>query len=104
MSTIAGRGVRTLYGSSPVGTTDWVVLIPSLPLDATSISIFDSSGQTLECGICDASAVANSEVRQFIIPPGGADCQIQIPAGQRLSIRALSATANAGENDTNVFF
>ena len=104
MTTQAGRGVRTVYGSTPVGTSDWVVIIPSLPLTVSSISIFDSSGQTMECGICEATEVANSEVRQFIIPPGGTEAAIQIPAGQRLSIRAISATANAGENDTNVFF
>ena len=104
MSTsVNGIGVRTVYSGTNIGTTNWVVIIPSLPWTTSSISIFDSSGQTLEVGACGASDSANAELRQFIIPPGGVAVGIQIQAGMRLSVRAISALANSGENDFNVF-
>jgi hypothetical protein len=104
MGTIAARAVRTDYTQSPVGLTDWVVIFPSLPLTASFVSIFDSSGRTLEMGICAANADANSEVRQLLIAPGGIATKIQIPTGQRVSIRAVTAPATSGENDFNVIF
>jgi hypothetical protein len=105
MSTsVNGIGVRTTYPSSNVGTTNWVVLIASLPYTSREMTIFDSSGQTLEIGTCSASDPANSELRQFLLPPGGISVPIQIAQGMRVSIRAISALANSGENDTNVIF
>lgn len=104
MGTIAARSVRTVYDDTPVGVTDWVVLFPSLPLTATFLNIFDSSGQTLEVGICLATAAPNAEVRQILIPPVGISTKIQIPANQRISIRAISDTASSGENNFNVIF
>lgn len=105
MSTsVSGIGVRTTYGTSNVGTVNWVVLIASLPYMTTMLSIFDSSGQTLEIGSCSATDPANSELRQMLIPPGGVVANIKIQAGYRLSIRAVSASATSGENDTNVIF
>ncbi len=103
-STISGRGVRTAYSGSNVGTTDWVVLFASLPLTVSSMVVFDSSGKTMEIGICDADADANAEVRQFLVPPSGISVKITIPRTQRISIRGVSGTANTGENDCNVLF
>lgn len=100
----SGLGVRTVYSSTNVGTTNWVVLSSSLPNTVSSISVFDSSGQTMEIGMCNASATANSEVRQFLVPPGGIAVKIQIPSNQRISIRAVSAAATTGESDMNALF
>lgn len=100
----SGTGVRTTYSSSNVGQTNWVVLVPSLPNTVSSIVVFDSSGQTMEIGICNATASANSEVRQFLVPPGGVSVKIQISSNQRVSIRAVSNTATTGENDLNVLY
>lgn len=98
-------GVRTVYSSQNVGTTNWFILFPSLTLTVSAIEIFDSSGQTLEIGTCGASDPANSEVRQLIIPPGGNGyLRLQITQSQRISIRAISGTASVGENNTNVYF
>jgi hypothetical protein len=58
----------------------------------------------MEIGIADADAATNSEVRQFLIPPGGITVNIQIQMGKRISIRAVSSTATTGENDLNVLF
>lgn len=100
----AGTGVRTDYSSTAVGTTNWVVLVSLLSYPGKQVHIFDSSGQTLELGIAPADAAANAEVRQMIIPPGGATLSLPIPAGYRISIRAISATANAGENTLSVSY
>ncbi len=97
-------GIRTDYLSQQVGVSNWFVLITQLLQPITFISIFDSSGQTMEIGICNFDASPNSEVRQFIIPPGGAAFPIQIPVNQRVSIRAITAPAITGENDCNVIY
>lgn len=100
----SGIGIRTVYSSTNVGTTNWVVLVPTLSLTVTSMAVYDSSGQTMEIGICNAAAATNSEVRQFLVPPGGVNVNIQIPSTQRISIRAVSNSATTGENDLNVLF
>lgn len=104
MATVIGQGVRTVYSGSNVNTTTWLVLFNALPLTVSSMTISDLSGQTMEIGICDVAAAPNSEVRQFLVPPGGVSVKVQIPPTQRVSIRAVSNTANTGENNTNVLF
>jgi hypothetical protein len=104
MGGLSGIGVRTTYSSANVGTSTWVVLVSTLPNTVSQIAVADTSGQTMEIGICNANASANSEMRQFLIPPGGITVKIQIPVGQRISIRAVSSTAISGENDLNVLF
>lgn len=101
---VSGIGVRTVYSSTTVGTTNWVVLAPTIPGTVSQIAVADSSGQTMEIGICNATAVANSEVRQFLIPAGGITVDIQVPLNQRVSIRAVSAPATVGENNLNLIF
>lgn len=99
---LSGNGYRIVYGTTPVGLVNWVPIISNTPYVITFINSTDTSGQTLEIGMCDASASANAEVRQMLLPPGGTAQPIQIPQGQRVSIRAVSAAASAGENDFNV--
>ena len=100
-----GIGIRTVYSVTNVGTTNWVVLVSSTSDTVSQVSIFDSSGQTLELGSCAAGATANSEVRQLLIPPGGVPLQnLQIPIGSRISIRAVSSAVSSGENDLNVVY
>lgn len=89
--------VRNDYSSVNVTTGAWVQLIASTAALSYGLYLFDSSGQTLELG----TGAAASETRKLIIPPGGLDgfVPLSIPAGTRVSIRAISATANAGEID-----
>jgi hypothetical protein len=86
---------RNVYSVTPVTTGAWVQLIASTADTINSLAVFDSSGQTLELGV----GAAASETRILLIPPGGIDGQtpIGIPAGTRLSVRAVSATASVGE-------
>jgi hypothetical protein len=100
----SGMGIRTVYTSTNVGTTNWFVIASSLPNTVSQISVADTSGQVMEVGICNASAPANSEVRQFLIPAGGTAVNLQITSSQRISIRAVSAPATNGENDFNILF
>lgn len=86
---------RNAYASTSVTTGAWVQLIASTAAEINAMTLFDSSGQTLELG----TGAAAAETRKLIIPPGGIDGQfgINIPAGTRVSVRAVSATASVGE-------
>lgn len=88
---------RNAYASVNVTTGAWVQLIASTAATCNALAVFDSSGQTLELG----TGAALSETRKLIIPPGGVDGMVPllIPAGTRVSIRAVSGTANTGEID-----
>lgn len=89
--------VRYSYGGGSVDTTTWQVLIITTAAVINCVTIFDSSGQTLELG----TGAAASETRVLILPPGGlSGCiPLRITTGTRVSIRALSGTASTGEFD-----
>lgn len=96
----ANNPVRNVYSSVNVTTAAYVELVASLTSTANYIEIFDSSGQTLVI----AFGAAASEVDQFNVFPGGnGPIPINIPAGTRVSIKAVSATANVGEIDINFY-
>ena len=91
---------RLLYSVTNVTTSAYVQLVASAPYTCNRVVIFDSSGQTLFLGI----GSSGSEIAKIIIPPGGIDVPISINAGDRLALKALSGTANAGEVDLNCTF
>lgn len=104
VSSASGRSVITTvrndYSSVNVTTGAWVQLVASLGATVNAFEIFDSSGQTLELG----TGAAASEVRLILVYPGGnGQVPVTIPSGTRLSIRAVSATANSGELDINLY-
>jgi len=78
--------------SGTVTSGAWVQLIASTAAAAKKLLVFDSSGYSLELGV----GAAASEVRKLIIPPGGLNGPIPlaIPAGSRISIRAINTTAD----------
>lgn len=99
-----GRSVVTTsrndYTSTNVTTSAWVQLVASSGNAINEIEVFDSSGQTLEIG----TGGSGSEVRLIIVFPGGnGRVPVSIPISTRISIRAISATANAGESDINFY-
>jgi len=96
----SGISNRIVYASTPVTTASWVEVIHSLTNPVGRITVFDSSGQTLQLGL----GTSGNEVQMLIIPPGGGDFPLTISAGSRVSIRAVSASATSGENDINFFF
>lgn len=92
--------VRNVYASTNVTTAAYVQLIASTGAAVSEIEIFDSSGQTLAL----AFGAAASEVQQINIFPGGnGRIPLAIPAATRVSVIALSATANVGELDINLY-
>ncbi len=93
--------VRNVYSSTNVTTGAWVQLIASTAAVINCITLFDSSGQTLKLGL----GAALSETITLIIPPGGlSGCiPLHINAGTRVSIEAISGTANGGELDLTGF-
>lgn len=92
--------VRNVYSSVNVTTGAYVQLVASLAATATSIEVFDSSGQTLQIAV----GASGSEVVQFQVIPGGNGLfPLRIPKGSRIAIKAISGTANAGEIDLNIY-
>jgi peptidoglycan hydrolase CwlO-like protein len=91
---------RHSYSSTPVNTTNWQQLLASTSGAIRRVEIFDSSGQTLELGV----GAPGSEVRQILVFPGGNGIvPLSIASGARVSIRAVSATANEGEISINFY-
>jgi hypothetical protein len=89
---------RLDYTVTSVTTGAYVTLSASLAAAVKEIHIFDSSGQTLLFAV----GAPGSEVDRFYIFPGGNDrFPISIAAGARVSIKAVSATANSGEISVN---
>ena len=88
--------VRHDYTSVAVTTSAYVQLIASTLDTINYLNIFDSSGQTLVLAV----GAAASEVDQIYITPGGTgSINLLIPTGSRVSVKAVSATANVGELD-----
>jgi hypothetical protein len=85
---------RNDYTSTNVTTGAYVQLIASTSGTTNQLYIFDSSGQTLVLAV----GGVGSEVDQAYIPPGGnGQLNLTIPSGSRVSVKAVSATATAGE-------
>lgn len=98
--TTANAPIRRDYSTGNVTTGAYVQLVASLTTTCSEIEIFDSSGQTLFL----ATGGAGSEVDQILIFPGGnGRIPLRIAAGTRISIKAVSATANTGEIDLNFY-
>lgn len=91
---------RIAYSGTNVTTAAYVQLVASLAGATDEIEIFDSSGQTLVL----ATGAAASEVDKFYITPGGnGRMTFHIASGTRVSVKAVSATANSGELTVNFY-
>jgi hypothetical protein len=92
--------VRNVYSSVNVTTAAYVELIASTSNTINYLDIFDSSGQTLALAV----GGAGSEVNQlYVVPGGNGPVPLLIPSGSRVSIKAVSATANSGELDITFY-
>jgi len=95
--------IRNDYSGTNVTTGAFVELTAALTQAMSQAEIFDSSGQTLEI----ATGSGGSEVVRFRVFPGGngfvpLDNTI-FAAAERVSIRAVSANATAGEININFY-
>ena len=86
---------RNDYASVNVTSGAWVQLIASTAAAASLMFLSDTSGYALELGFGGAGL----ESRVLLIPPGGLSSPVpmSVPAGTRISVRAISTTADAGE-------
>lgn len=86
---------RIDFSSTNVTSGAWVELISTVGTTAIKrVQVFMSQGNALELGF----GAAASEVSQIYLFPGGNEVfEMDIPAGTRLSVRAVSSTANSGE-------
>lgn len=92
--------LRNDYTSTNVTTGAWVQVSGGLAGAANVAEIFDSSGQTLEFGV----GAPGGEVSQFYIFPGGnGKIDVSVVAATQLHVRAVSATADAGELVINFY-
>jgi hypothetical protein len=86
--------IRNDYTGTNVTTATYVELIAGTSGIINQLHIFDSSGETLVL-----ATGSGPEVDVAHIPPGGLSTtlDLNIPAGTRLSVKAVSATASVGE-------
>lgn len=86
---LANAPTVTTYGT-PVTSAAYVTIIASTTSATNLVEIFDSSG----VAIFFATGAAASEVNQFVIYPGGnGQVPLSIPAGTRISYKAVSTSA-----------
>jgi hypothetical protein len=90
---------RIDYAVTPVTTLAWTEVIASTSASIEWWDIFDSSGETLQVGV----GAAGSEVHLAYVIPGGNRINQLLPAGTRISLRAVSADATIGEHTVNFF-
>jgi hypothetical protein len=86
--------IRNDYSTTPVTTGAYVQLVASAATAVKEIEIFDSSGESLVLAMGAAGAEVN---KAYVFPGGNGRIPVQISAGQRLSIKAVSASATSGE-------
>lgn len=98
--TQANAPVFNDYTSTSITTAAYTQLIASTTSATHEIEIFDSSGQALYL----ATGGAGSEVNQIVIFPGGnSRIKLSIPAGTRISAKAITATASTGFLAINLY-
>ncbi len=92
--------VRLVYSTANITLGTYQTLILSTAQIIRNVSVFDSGGQTMVYALGNPG----HEVPQLVIPPGGGDFPVGIGKGVRVSIKALSSTANTGEHDANFMY
>jgi hypothetical protein len=96
-SSFAGNVNSFSYASTNVTTGAYVTLVPSTPIRSTQIIFCDNSGHILKI----ATGSSGNEVDLLTVPLNACflfPLNAGIPAGTRLSIRAVDASATTGYN------
>ena len=91
---------RIDYSSTNVTTAAYTQLLASTSAEVNEVEIFDSSGQTL---FFSTGSAGSESDKIYIIPGGNGRIPLAIAAGTRVAIKAVSATANAGEISVNFY-
>ena len=85
----------------PVTTLATTELLASFPVRARAVEVFDSSGQTLAF---QYGPSGSEQTLIDIIPGGNGRMPCIVNEGMRLSVKAVSATADAGELTINFYY
>ena len=88
------------YGLSPVTSAAYVQLVPSLDSAVKEIEIFDSSGVFL---YLSTGAAASEAIQIAIMPGGNGRVKLNIAAGTRIAIKAVSTSATVGSLGLNFY-
>lgn len=102
ISVFASNVSSLAYSSTNVTTGAYVAFVASTPVTTRNIVLCDTSGQLIKLAV----GAALSEVDLLINPLSGCfqyALTQAIPAGSRLSLRAISATANSGFASVSFF-
>lgn len=91
---------RIDYSSTNVTTGAYVQLLASTSAAVKEVEIFDSSGQTL---VLATGGIGSESDKVYIFPGGNGRIPLSINASTRVAIKAVSATANAGEISVNFY-
>lgn len=100
MAAVPVQLIRNDYSSTNVTTSAYVELDSALNKDVNELEIFDSSGQTLVLAIGAASGEVDT---LYVVPGGNGRINCVLPAGARLSIKAVSGNATTGELTMNLY-
>lgn len=101
-SVIPVQKIRHSYSGGNVTTAAWTEISSSANTKrGRVVEIFDSSGQTLVLGY--GASGSEAEFPFYILPGGNGRISLQIDAGQRLAVKAISANATSGELVLNIF-
>jgi hypothetical protein len=97
----AGNVNSLSYSGTNVTTGAYVTYVASTSITASHIMICDTSGVLVKMAV----GAAASEVDYFAVPISG--CALfpfnpPLPAGSRLSLKAISATASSGFNSSSL--
>lgn len=91
---IPGASVARDLGSTSIPTAGWTEIVASIASSSSHFVINDTGGQVMELAL----GGVGSEQKIINVPPGGFGTAIAltIPAGSRISVRAVDADATAG--------
>ena len=91
---------RIDYSVTSVTTGAYVQLLASTSAAVSEVEIFDSSGQTL---VFATGGAGSESDKVYVFPGGNGRIPLSIAASTRIAIKAVSATANAGEISVNFY-
>lgn len=89
---VANAPVYNVYSATNITTAAYVQLIASTTNATNFVDIFDSSGNAMILAV----GASGSEVIQAYVAPGGDQIPLAIPAGSRVSYKALTADSTSG--------
>lgn len=96
----AAGGALNNNSSTNITTSAYVTLVASTAIALTAIQVLDTGGRFYVV----ATGPVAGEVDFAYVQPGGSDfIYIQIPAGTRISIKAIDGNATAGYTGVNLY-